>query len=60
MTLIKFINLVVKAVEELLYLIACVLVTLWQYRYLIVSYAILGSIMLGAFIIYIERTNGGM
>lgn len=57
MVLIKFLELVVKALEELVYLVAIILFQLWQYRVLILTLVLMGSLFLVSLITYGNLTN---
>lgn len=57
MVVIKFLELVVKALEELVYLVAIILFQLWQYRVIIMTLAVMGSLFLASFITYGNLTN---
>lgn len=57
MVVIKFLESVVKALEELVYLLAIILFQLWQYRVIILTLAVMGSLFLASFIAYGNLTN---
>ena len=57
MVVIKFLESVVKALEELVYLVAIILFQLWQYRVIILTLAVMGSLFLAIFITYGNLTN---
>lgn len=57
MVLIKFLELVVKALEELVYLVAIILFQLWQYRVIILTLVVMGSLFLVSLITYGNLTN---
>ena len=57
MVVIKFLESVVKALEELVYLVAIILFQLWQYRVIILTLAVMGSLSLASFITYEHLTN---
>lgn len=57
MVLIKFLELVVKALEELVYLVAIILFQAWQYRVLILTLVVMGSLFLVSLITYGNLTN---
>ena len=57
MVVIKFLESVVKALEELVYLVAIILFQLWQYRVIILTLAVMGALFLASFIAYGNLTN---
>lgn len=57
MNTIKLIDTLVHTLSEVLYMLACAIYYVWQYRCLIITILLLGTMLLGGLIIYGIQTN---